>query len=199
MNFKKKVYNMTIILASASPRRQALLRQLGLSFTVQAADIDEDQVQIKEPGALVCALSLQKAQAVAAQHEDALILAADTVVVLDGAILGKPANEEEAFSMLRGLSGRSHEVYTGFTLLHPQRSLVHSSHEISSVRFRPLTDDDIRRYIQTGEPMDKAGAYGIQGYGALLISGIMGDFYNVMGLPLCRLGQALGEFGLDLL
>lgn len=199
MNLRKKVYNMTVILASASPRRQALLWQMGLDFKVQAANIDEDQVQIQNPAQLVRALSLAKAQSVAKDHVDALTLAADTVVTLDGLILGKPRDEDEAFRSLRHLAGRSHEVYTGFALLHPQGHRQVLRHEVSTVHIRPLSDEEIRQYIRSGEPMDKAGAYGIQDIGALLVDNIHGDYYNVMGLPLCALSLALKEFGLDLL
>lgn len=189
---------MNIVLASASPRRQELLKRIGLPFSIQIPDIDESSVSGLPPHELVETLS-QKKSAEAIRHcspED-LVIAADTVVVLDGRILGKPANEKEAFSMLSLLSGRTHEVYTGVTV----RKGTHfqSIHEISSVCFRPLSEEEILQYIATGEPMDKAGAYGIQGYGALLVSGLQGDYFNVMGLPICRLGQVLCSFGIDVL
>lgn len=191
---------MNIILASASPRRQQLLRQLGLRFTVQAAELDEDQIEAIDPGSLVEALSQAKAALVAeAAAEDALIIAADTVVVLDGRVLGKPADAAEAAAMLTALSGRSHEVYTGLTLLETETGHRAVTHEITSVRFRELAPAEIAAYVATGEPLDKAGAYGIQEYGATLVCAIAGDYFNVVGLPLYRLSLMLKDFDLDLL
>ena len=129
--------------------------------------------------------------------KDTLIIAADTIVWLDGDILGKPHSEEQAFSMLKRLSGRAHEVYTGVTVLDGVGEICEA--ERSVVHFRQLADEEIRRYIATGEPMDKAGAYGAQGKGALFVRAIEGDFFNVMGLPLCRLGQMLAEKGVPIL
>lgn len=189
---------MTVVLASASPRRSELLEKLGLSFAVRAADIDEESVLADSPEALVLALSAAKAQKVADDETpDTLVIAADTVVVLDSTVLGKPTNAASAFTMLSALSGRWHEVYTGVSVQSGDRRVAFC--ERSEVCFRPLSDVEIHNYIKTGEPMDKAGAYGIQGYGALLVSALRGDYFSVMGLPLCRLGQCLAEFGLDLL
>ena len=188
---------MEIILASKSPRRRALLEQMGVrDFRVVTPDIDEHMDRDLPPAELVRRISEEKAAAVAAQAgEEAVVIAADTVVALDGAVLGKPADEEEAFRMLSILSGNRHQVYTGLTVVKGEwrRSLW----EETSVTFRPLEGEEIAAYIATGEPMDKAGAYGIQGYGALLVEGISGDYYNVMGLPVCRLGRILAELGLD--
>lgn len=188
---------MEIILASKSPRRRALLEQMGVrDFRVVTPDIDEHMDRDLPPAELVRRISEEKAAAVAAQaEEEAVVIAADTVVALDGAVLGKPADEEEAFRMLSILSGNRHQVYTGLTVVKGEwrRSLW----EETSVTFRPLEGEEIAAYIATGEPMDKAGAYGIQGYGALLVEGISGDYYNVMGLPVCRLGRILAELGLD--
>ena len=143
-------------------------------------------------------MSQRKAQAVlAGADEDDLIIAADTVVVLDGAVLGKPADEREAFAMLSALSGNSHRVYTGVTVAQGDR--MATEHEETRVTFRELEPEEISCYIATGEPMDKAGAYGIQGVGALLVSGIKGDYCNVMGLPVFRLGRMLAGFGIDVL
>ena len=143
-------------------------------------------------------LSLRKAQAAAKKAgPNDLIIAADTVVALDGAVLGKPRDEEDAFAMLSALSGREHRVYTGVTVLQGEQTVT--EHEETAVTFRPLEDGEIRGYIATGEPMDKAGAYGIQGLGALLVSGIRGDYDNVVGLPVFRLGRILARFGIDLL
>ena len=188
---------MELILASKSPRRRTLLEQMGVrSFRVVTPDIDEHMDRDLPPAELVRQISEEKARAVAAQvGPDAIVIAADTVVALDGAVLGKPADQEEAFRMLSILSGCRHQVYTGLTVLRGEQ--VYSVWEETAVTFRSLTGEEIEAYIATGEPMDKAGAYGIQGYGALLIEGISGDYYNVMGLPVCRLGQILGELGVN--
>ena len=190
---------MNIILASASPRRRELLERIGITnFTVAAPNVDESVEPGLSPAAMVETLSLRKARA-AAEHfgPDELIIAADTVVALDGAVLGKPRDKNDAFSMLSALSGRENRVYTGVTVL--QGDKIITEHEATAVTFRALTPDEIWGYIATGEPLDKAGAYGIQGVGALLVSGIRGDYSNVMGLPVFRLGRILREFGLDLL
>ena len=188
---------MDIILASKSPRRRALLEQMGVrDFRIVTPDIDEHMDRDLPPAELVRQISLEKAQAVAAQADpNTVVIAADTVVALDGVVLGKPADKEEAFRMLSLLSGNRHQVYTGLTVLRGEQ--VFSQWEETAVTLRSLTAEEIEAYIATGEPMDKAGAYGIQGYGALFIQGINGDYYNVMGLPVCRLGQILGQLGMD--
>ena len=170
---------------------------MGLDFIVQTADIDETMDKSQTPAHEVAAVSARKAEKIAWEHPDDVIVSADTIVVIDGKILGKPKDEKDAARMLRMLSGRTHTVYTGLT--------VHADGESKTqvvgtdVTFRELTDAEIAAYIETKEPMDKAGAYGIQGYGALLIEGISGDYYNVMGLPVCRLGRMLSRFGIDCL
>ena len=190
---------MEIILASGSPRRRELLERMGIrEFTVMSPDADESLEEGLPPAEQVERLSRRKAEAVAAQAgADALIIAADTVVALDGAILGKPADEEEAFRMLSALSGVRHQVYTGVTVTRNGKTLTR--HEVTSVDFRALEAEEVELYIATGECMDKAGSYGIQGYGALLIEGINGDYYNVMGLPVVCLARMLKEFGVDCL
>ena len=190
---------MNIILASASPRRRELLERIGITgFTVAAPNVDESVEPGLSPADMVEQLSLRKARAAAGHFgPDDLILAADTVVALDGAVLGKPRDEDDAFAMLSALSGREHCVYTGITVLRGAK--VITQHEATAVTFRELSPDEIWGYIATGEPLDKAGAYGIQGVGALLVSGIRGDYSNVMGLPLFRLGRILRDFGMDLL
>ena len=189
---------MDIILASQSPRRRELLERMGVEFRVVTPDIDEHMERELPPDELVRRISAEKARAVAAQTgPDAIVIAADTVVALDGAVLGKPADELEAFKMLSTLSGCRHQVYTGMTVLRGEEKYTVS--EETTVTFRELSAEEIDRYIATGEPMDKAGAYGIQGYGALLVSGIQGDYYNVMGLPVCRLGMLLRQLGVDCL
>ena len=190
---------MELILASKSPRRRALLEQMGVrSFRVVTPDIDEHMDRDLPPAELVRQISEEKARAVAAQvGPDAIVIAADTVVALDGAVLGKPADELDAFKMLSTLSGCRHQVYTGLTVLRGEEQYTVS--EETTVTFRELSAEEIDRYVATGEPMDKAGAYGIQGYGALLVEGIQGDYYNVMGLPVCRLGLLLRRLGVDCL
>ena len=190
---------MDIILASQSPRRKELLHQMGLrGFRIISPQVDETVDERLPPSRMVEELSLRKARAVARQaREGDLIIAADTVVALEGAVLGKPRDEGEAFAMLSALSGNRHRVYTGVTVIRGERVLTRC--EATSVTFRELESEEISCYIATGEPMDKAGAYGIQGLGALLVSGLEGDYFNVMGLPVFRLGRMLAEFGLDLL
>ena len=181
---------MEIILASQSPRRKELLGLLRIPFAIQVADIDETMDPDLPACQEVSRVSRSKAMAIAAD-DDQIIIAADTIVVCDSYILGKPEDKESAFKMLAMLSGRTHQVMTGVTVLKGDRHI--SFTEITHVRFRDLTAREIRDYIATGEPMDKAGAYGIQGGAALFCSHMVGDYYNVMGLPVCRLGQVLKE------
>ena len=189
---------MNLILASGSPRRAELLERMGLAFTVRPANTEE----ILEPGLTpqqeVMNLSRQKGEATAllSSPED-VILAADTVVVLDDQILGKPKDAEDAMKMLTALSGRSHLVLTGVTVIAGGKTTCLC--EETEVVFRTLSQEEIRAYVATGEPMDKAGAYGIQGYAAMFISAIRGDYYNVMGLPVCRTALALREAGITIL
>ena len=188
---------MDIILASHSPRRRELLERMGIkNFKVVSPDVEEDMGQPLPPAELVQRLSEQKARAVLEREgAGSLIIAADTVVALDGAVLGKPADELEAFKMLTTLSGCRHQVYTGLTVLYAGEQITEC--EATDVCFRALEEKEISAYLSTGEPMDKAGAYGIQGYGALFVEGIRGDYYNVMGLPVCRLGRILARLGVD--
>ena len=187
---------MKIVLASQSPRRRQLLGQMGLEFTTQSPEIDESAFHGRDARDLVETLSREKARWVARQQTpDTLVIGADTVVVLDGAILGKPRDGAEAEAMLAALSGRDHQVFTGVTLCQGDRILTQA--EETQVTFRPLTGQEIRQYVSTGEPMDKAGAYGVQGLGGLLVEGIRGDYFNVVGLPVCRLGRMLARFGIE--
>ena len=190
---------MDIILASNSPRRRELLGQMGIKgFKVAAPDVDETVEGNLHPAQIVEELSLRKAKAAAAKNDgDGLIIAADTVVALEGAVLGKPRDKRDAFSMLSALSGNRHDVYTGVTVMLGGR--VVTEHERTTVTFRDVEPEEIRAYIATGEPMDKAGAYGIQGRGALLVSGIQGDYCNVVGLPVYRLGRILAGLGVNLM
>ncbi len=179
---------MELILASQSPRRRELLGLFHIPFSVQAADIDETMAPGGNPASEVARVSREKALSIAA-NADAAVVAADTIVVLDGSVLGKPHNEQEAKKMLRALSGRTHQVMTGVTV--KVGSSVSTVTETTAVTFRPLGEEEIECYVRSGEPMDKAGAYGIQGGGALFVEGLLGDYYNVMGLPVCRLWQML--------
>ena len=182
---------MEIILASQSPRRRELLERMGIkNFRIVTPDIDEHMERELPPEELVRRISAEKAPDVRGQ-------AGISGLALDGAVLGKPADELEAFKMLSTLSGCRHQVYTGLTVLRGEER--HTVSEETTVAFRELSEEEISCYIQTGEPMDKAGAYGIQGFGALLIEGIQGDYYNVMGLPVCRLGGILRQLGVDCL
>ena len=179
---------MNLILASASPRRQELLKLFGIPFIIRVADIDETMDPQASAYDEVARLSREKAMAVSRENEDTVI-AADTIVVCQGKILGKPHSYEEAVSMLQLLSGRDHQVMTGCTVLKGDRAETFT--EVTDIHFRELSDKEIRRYVDSGEPMDKAGAYGIQGGAALFCEKMVGDYYNVMGLPVCRLGQVL--------
>lgn len=190
---------MKLILASGSPRRAELLERMGLTFQVEPSNTEE----ILEPGLTprqeVVQLSLEKAKAVAALHsgEQVVVLSADTVVELDGKILGKPHSAEEAEEMLKELGGRTHRVLTGTTVIGPEGVLTHCQE--TEVCFRSISPEEIKWYVSTGEPMDKAGAYGIQGYAAMFVEGIRGDYYNVMGLPVCQVGLMLREAGIAVL
>lgn len=180
-----------VILASGSPRRQELLRLLVNDYDVCVSDADESLPDGIEPSKAVEMLAERKAQSVADQHPDALVIGADTVVVLDGAIIGKPSGEEQAKEMLKKLSGRIHQVYTGVALCEKGSSQTFSC--CTEVEFASLSDAEIDWYLTTEEPFDKAGAYGIQGYGARFVKGIKGDYFNVMGLPVNRLYEILGN------
>ncbi len=181
---------MSIILASQSPRRRELLGLFGFPFEVRVADVDETMDESKCPRSEVARVSSLKAHAIAAEHFDTVI-AADTVVVCDGKILGKPRDAEDAKAMLRMLSGRKHQVITGLTVLRHWETVNMSV--TTDVYFRPLSEEEICRYVASGEPMDKAGSYGIQGGGALFVEKIVGDYYNVMGLPVCTLWKILNN------
>ena len=187
---------MALILASKSPRRKQLLEQMGLSFSVRAADVDETMDPTLTPAQAVAELSRRKAAATECAPED-VVIAADTVVVLGETILGKPRTEEEAVQMLRNLSGRKHQVMTGVTVQKGEETLTFT--EITDVFFRNLSETEISAYVATGDPMDKAGSYGIQGLAALFAEKLCGDYFNVMGLPVCALGKALRHFGVEVL
>lgn len=190
-----------IILASASPRRRELLAYLGLPFEVIAGNIDETPRSGERARALVTRLATEKAQQVLAGHPQALVIAADTTVALEEdssleEILEKPIDEADAVNMLRSLSGRSHFVLTAIVLMHQALGILRSRLVTTEVVFRPLFDDEIARYVATKEPLDKAGAYGIQGLGGVFVEKIRGSYSNVVGLPLVELQQEMKSTGL---
>ena len=187
---------MSLILASASPRRKELLGLFHIPFEIRVADIDETMNPEKTPFDEVVRVSGLKAAALQTASGD-VVVAADTIVVCEGKVLGKPRSEEDAVSMLQLLSGRDHQVMTGVTVKRGET--VRTFTEVTDIHFRELTEKEIRAYVATGEPMDKAGSYGIQGGAALFCTHMVGDYYNVMGLPVCRLGQVLREMAPDLM
>lgn len=185
------------ILASGSPRRKELLELMGLEFKVIVSQADEDSVSKDlKPALYVQELALLKASATAKEvllNKNAVIISADTIVTLDGQILGKPKDEDDAFNMLSKLSGHEHEVYTGYCVMRISDGKAVCGKVRTKVKFKDLSDDKIRGYINSGEPMDKAGAYGIQGLGSLLIEKIDGDYFNVVGLPISALADTLED------
>ena len=186
-----------IVLASGSPRRQELLTRIGIrDFTVRVPQVEEWYPQGLTPPEIVSYISREKSQAVPSE-EDEIVITADTMVFLDDQRLGKPQDEADALRMLTALQGRRHTVFTGVTVRQGDRVLTES--EATGVVFRPAEESELRAYIATGEPMDKAGSYGVQGKGALLVERLEGDFFNVMGLPVLRLSRMLTQFGIKLL
>lgn len=185
-----------LILASASPRRQRFLQELGLDFTVKPADVEEQHRPGEDPESFVLRLAADKARAVAGRNPQACILAADTIVVLDDAILGKPRDAAHAETMLAGMSGRWHEVWTGYCLCRARDGITVQRAVRTRVLFRPLTAALCRAYVLTGEPLDKAGAYGLQGRGAFLVERIDGSHSNVIGLPMAEVIEDLLRLGI---
>ena len=190
----------SVALASVSPRRRSLLETLGLEVVIVASSYDEREVAGRriDPIELVQTHALGKALA-AAPGGPPVLVAADTAVAIDGEVLGKPKDVRAARAMLARLAGRTHTVHTGFAVIDRRTQRRESGVESARVTFLPASDDEIARYVATGEPLDKAGAYGIQGRGALFVASIAGDFYTVMGLPLARLGRAFASLGYELL
>jgi septum formation protein len=182
-----------IVLASQSPRRAELIARLALDFDVQPADIDESYRAGETPPEHAERLAREKAQVVAATHPHALVVGSDTIVVIDGDVLGKPRSREQAVEMLMRLSGRDHEVCTGVAVAMDGH--VESGLERVRVRFRTLTRETCEQYAATGEPMDKAGSYGIQGFGSAIVESIEGDYFAVMGLPVVRMLGLFERFG----
>jgi septum formation protein len=183
-----------IILASNSPRRRELLAQIGLVFTVSPADVDESVLPGEAPEPYAVRLALDKARSAAMRAGRGIVIAADTIVVAGGAILGKPADAEDARRMLKALSGRQHEVVTGLAVMDAATRRSSARTAVTKVWFRDLSEREINAYVATGEPLDKAGAYGIQERGALMVERIEGCYSNVVGLPLSLLGEILREF-----
>ncbi|ACK42679.1 MULTISPECIES: Maf family protein [Dictyoglomus] len=189
-----------IILASNSPRRIYLLGQIGIDFKVVSPNVEEEgNSERRSPVDIVKSNALKKVQKVAEEYRNAIIIGADTVVVLDGEIIGKPKDERDAIRILKRLRDRYHFVFSGVAVMETPEEKVLTSVVRSKVKMRDYSDEEIERYVATGEPMDKAGAYGIQGKGALLVEKIEGDYYNIVGLPLVRLNSLLNRFGYSLL
>ena len=192
--------NCPLILASGSPRRRLLLNQLGLKFNIHVSDVEETFNPDDKPEIIVQKLAEKKAGAVAPEYPDSLTLAADTIVVLNGEILGKPIDQKDASRMLALLSGKQHYVYTGISLMHPVSKRSVQAFASTKVTFAQMTPQEIESYVSTGSPLDKAGSYGIQDdQGSLYILGVEGDYYNVVGLPLRTLYEALKSNFDDLL
>lgn len=189
-----------IILASASPRRQEILKQIGLSFEVKVNPVDEIIPAGMLPQQAVCELAYRKAKGVADELElGDIVIGADTIVVHGNRILGKPMDRADAVDTLRSLSGGDHLVMTGFCVIEAATGRVVQANETTRVFFRRLTDAEINAYVDSGEPMDKAGSYGIQGLGAILVEKIEGCYFNVVGLPVTRLSQVIKDFGIVIL
>src|SRR3989339_2257289 len=182
-----------LLLASQSPRRRELLEQTGIELQIVPSDIDEENISIKNPVEYVEALSFMKAEKISRAYPDSWILGADTIVVLQNQILGKPESDHHAIEMLRLLSNREHTVFTGFCIMNKHKRTVIKTAVETRVWFKPLSDQEIKWYISTKEPFDKAGAYGIQGQGAFLVRKIFGSYSNVVGLPVCEVIEALME------
>jgi septum formation protein len=186
--------SLPIILASASPRRKRLLEQINVKFKTLSVDLDEKQLPNEKPFRMVKRLADEKLQLALQKIESGIIITADTIVVLDGKIIGKPKDEIDAVKILKRLSGRRHIVYTGFAVFNTSTNIKICSYEKTFVQFRKLTNEEISLYVDSGSPMDKAGAYGIQDdFGAVFIQAINGCYYNVVGLPLSRVYHALKE------
>ncbi|MFC2002134.1 Maf family protein [Chloroflexota bacterium] len=189
----------TIILASASPRRKLLLEKIGLIFEVEPGNYEEDLPLRLEPHEFARKISLEKARVVASKHKNSIVIAADTIIVFGGQILGKPHTEKNARKMLAAISGKYHSVITGFSIIDTGKNKTLSKSVETKVYIRKLTLMEIDAYVKSGEPLDKAGAYAIQGLGSVFVEKIDGDYYNVVGLPLSALTEALKEFGINIL
>jgi septum formation protein len=188
-----------VILASASPRRKELLEKIGLKFEVEPSNYVENMRSKLSPDELARAMSLEKAKVVAGKHKNAIVIAADTFIVFRGKILGKPNTSAEARKMLMSLKGRSHSVITGFTILDTNKNKVLTRSVETVVHIKNLTSEEVDAYVRSKEPLDKAGAYAIQGLGSVIVEKIEGDYFNVIGLPVSVLVEGLKEFGIHIL
>jgi len=182
---------MNIILASASPRRKEILENANVKFKIMSSDIEELTLEGESPCQMVMRLAFEKGVDIAHKQKSDLVISADTIVVLDNKVLGKPKDESEAKHMIESLSGKTHQVITGISLINLENNKKIIDYVVSNVKFKDLSEDDINDYISTNESLDKAGAYGIQGYGALLVDEIKGDYFNIVGLPISRLSDLL--------
>ena len=182
---------MKVILASASPRRKEVLQNTKLNFDIQKSDIEEVILENESPEDMVVRLAYEKAFDVAKRNTDRLVIGADTIVALDNEVLGKPKDQNEAYQMIKRLSNKTHKVITGISLINLKENKIIKDYVVSFVTFKDLSEDSIKDYINTNESLDKAGAYGIQGYGALLVKNIQGDYFNIVGLPISRLSDLL--------
>jgi len=191
--------NLKLVLASASPRREEILKRLNLKFTIVPSKIDEESFKIDDPVELVKTLAAEKAKSVSELVEDAVVIAADTVVVYDDQILGKPGGKLEAKKMLKKLSSNQHQVITGLAVLNSQSGERYVDFNITDVKIKALSESEIDNYVETGEPLGKAGAYAIQGLGGLFVEEIRGSYYSVMGLPIHQLAQLLDKFNYGIL
>ncbi|THB73965.1 MAG: septum formation inhibitor Maf [Desulfobacteraceae bacterium] len=187
----KKIDQKPLVLASASPRRKLLLEQMGIYPVIHPAMIDESDIPWQAPDLFVTTLAEQKAKAVASTYPDHWVIGADTIVVLNGNPLGKPASKEQAVHMLESLSGNTHSVHTGYAICHDRDNRLILGSVCSQVMFKALSEDEIQWYTDTDEPYDKAGAYGVQGIGAFLVEKIQGSYSNVVGLPVCEVFNQL--------
>ena len=184
-----------IVLASRSPRRKKLLEQIGLEFEICDSNFDEDSVKLADPIELAKFLALKKAEAVAANYDDAIIIGADSVVIFNGVALGKPEDAADAKRILRELSGKENKGITGYCLIDTKNKIVVNSHSEAVVKFRDLSDEEINDYVATGEPLDMAGAYGLMDKGAVLMESVRGNFYSIVGLPINEIYVELRKMG----
>lgn len=191
--------NRKIVLASKSPRRKQLLEQLGLEFEVRESDYEEDMQVHSDPYELAKFLALKKTEDVAQHYKDAIVIGADTFVVDQGRFVGKPKNKQDAHRILRGFSGKEHEAVTGFAVIDTRDNTVVNDYGKAKVKFRELSDEEIDNYIDTGEPLDMAGSYGLMNRAAVLIESVSGDFYSIIGLPLNKVYLALKKMGVNTL
>jgi septum formation protein len=198
-----KMTTPLLILASSSPRRQELIRSLGLPYEIISSNADESVDDKLTPAEIVEVLSLRKAQTVCevirSSDKQGIVIGSDTIVVFEGQILGKPKDGKDSFRMLSALQGNTHQVFSGVACVDSQTGAFQVSHRVTNVTMKSLTDEQIRRYIATGEPQDKAGSYAIQGLGATIVEGIEGDYFNVVGLPLSLLSDLLKAYNIHIL